>query len=86
MSSSPAVLWALPDQARVLRRWFGLLRRGGRAVLIEGHWGTGPGLHSQEVEAMVAPLASSLVVEFLTGDDLWGRPVDDERFLITAWN
>ena len=54
--------------------------------MIEGHWGTGPGLHSQEVEAMVAPLASSLVVEFLTGDDLWGRPVDDERFLITAWN
>lgn len=32
------VLWALPDPGRVLRHWRGLLRPGGRFVLVEGVW------------------------------------------------
>ncbi|MDN3055469.1 methyltransferase domain-containing protein [Streptomyces sp. SRF1] len=33
------LLWLLPDQEAVLRRWVRLLRPGGRLVLIEGRWG-----------------------------------------------
>lgn len=33
------VLWALPEPGRALRRWWGLLRPGGRLVLVEGVWG-----------------------------------------------
>ncbi|QKW10636.1 class I SAM-dependent methyltransferase [Streptomyces sp. NA04227] len=33
------VLWTLPEPERVLRHWRGLLRPGGRLVLVEGVWG-----------------------------------------------
>ena len=32
------LLWTLPDPHAALRRWLGLLRPGGRLVLIEGRW------------------------------------------------
>ncbi|GGL30064.1 class I SAM-dependent methyltransferase [Planomonospora parontospora] len=32
------LLWTLPDPEEALRRWIGLLRPGGRLVLIEGRW------------------------------------------------
>ncbi|MER5321541.1 class I SAM-dependent methyltransferase [Streptosporangium roseum] len=32
------LLWTLPDPQEALRRWTGLLRPGGRLVLIEGRW------------------------------------------------
>ncbi|MFJ2031808.1 class I SAM-dependent methyltransferase [Streptosporangium sp. NPDC087985] len=34
------LLWTLPDPEEALRRWVGLLRPGGRLVLIEGRWAT----------------------------------------------
>ncbi|MER6172453.1 class I SAM-dependent methyltransferase [Streptosporangium sp. NPDC001681] len=34
------LLWTLPDPQEALRRWIGLLRPGGRLVLIEGRWAT----------------------------------------------
>jgi SAM-dependent methyltransferase len=34
------LLWTLPDPEEALRRWIGLLRPGGRLVLIEGRWAT----------------------------------------------
>ena len=33
------VVWTLPDPHAALRRWTGLLRPGGRLVLVEGRWG-----------------------------------------------
>jgi hypothetical protein len=54
--------------------------------LVEGFWSTGAGLHAADVEEMVAPLARSLIAETLGREDLWGRPVHDERYLITAWS
>jgi ubiquinone/menaquinone biosynthesis C-methylase UbiE len=36
------LVWTLPDPEAALRRWVGLLRPGGRLVLIEGRW-RGPG-------------------------------------------
>ncbi|GAA2985802.1 class I SAM-dependent methyltransferase [Streptosporangium longisporum] len=32
------LLWTLPDPQEALRRWAGLLRPGGRLVLVEGRW------------------------------------------------
>lgn len=34
------LLWTLPDPREALRRWIGLLRPGGRLVLVEGRWAT----------------------------------------------
>ncbi len=81
------VLWALPETGRVLRHWHGLLRPGGRLVLVEGRWGTlSPvGLPAERLAALVEPLAAGLTVEPLSGDArLWGREVDDERYAVVA--
>lgn len=81
------VLWTLPDPARVLRHWQGLLRAGGRLVLVEGVWGTvSPvGIPADTLSALLAPLAADVRVERLSGDArLWGREVEDERYAVLA--
>ncbi|MBD0838084.1 class I SAM-dependent methyltransferase [Streptomyces sp. TRM68416] len=81
------LLWALPDPARVLRRWRGLLRPGGRLVLVEGVWGTvSPvGIPAEQLAGLLAPIAGHVRVERLSGDPLlWGRTVDDERYAVLA--
>lgn len=81
------VLWTLPDPARVLRHWQGLLRAGGRLVLVEGVWGTvSPvGISADTLTALLAPLAADVRVERLSGDArLWGREVEDERYAVLA--
>ncbi|MFJ4789418.1 class I SAM-dependent methyltransferase [Streptomyces sp. NPDC088794] len=81
------VLWTLPDPGRALRHWRGLLRPGGRLVLVEGVWGTvGPvGIPADRLEGLVAPLAGQVRVERLSQDaQLWGRNVADERYVVVA--
>ncbi|MFG1671563.1 class I SAM-dependent methyltransferase [Streptomyces sp. Y7] len=84
------VLWALPDPGRALRHWRGLLRPGGRFVLVEGVWhtvaGAAPaGLPADRLTGLLAPLAGQLRVERLSDDEaLWGRPVADERYAVVA--
>ncbi|WP_069773978.1 bifunctional 2-polyprenyl-6-hydroxyphenol methylase/3-demethylubiquinol 3-O-methyltransferase UbiG [Streptomyces sp. LUP30] len=81
------VLWTLPDPARVLRRWRGLLRPGGRLVLVEGVWGTvAPvGIAADRLTALLAPLAGHVHVERLSQEArLWGGPVTDERYAVVA--
>ncbi|MFI1355407.1 class I SAM-dependent methyltransferase [Streptomyces sp. NPDC020898] len=81
------VLWTLPDPARVLRHWQGLLRAGGRLVLIEGVWGTvsPAGIAADTLTGLLAPLAADVRVERLSGDArLWGREVEDERYAVVA--
>lgn len=84
------VLWALPDPGRVLRHWCGLLRPGGRLVLVEGVWGTlSPvGISAERMTTLLRPLvpdAADLRVEPLSADArLWGREVDDERYAVVA--
>ena len=79
------LLWALPDRATAVQRWFDLLGPGGRLVVIEGCWATGGGLHAGEVEALISPFATKLAIKDLTtDDDLWGGPVHDERFIAVA--
>ncbi|MGX4693087.1 class I SAM-dependent methyltransferase [Streptomyces sp. JNUCC 63] len=81
------VLWALPDPARALRRWQGLLRPEGRLVLVEGVWGTVTpiGIPPERLTMLLRPLASHLHLEHLSGDArLWGGEVDDERYAVVA--
>ncbi|MFJ9563289.1 class I SAM-dependent methyltransferase [Streptomyces fuscichromogenes] len=81
------VLWALPDPARVLRHWRGLLRPGGRFVLVEGVWGAvAPvGIPAGRLTALLAPLAADVRVERLSAATvLWGKEVDDERYAVVA--
>jgi SAM-dependent methyltransferase len=65
------LLWTLPDPGAALRTWAGLVRPGGRLVLVEGRWGAaappyaagapalpwGAGVGAGELAAAVAPLA-----------------------------
>ncbi|MGW3104811.1 class I SAM-dependent methyltransferase [Streptomyces sp. NPDC001100] len=81
------VLWALPDPARVLRHWRGLLRPGGRLVLIEGRWGTvnPAGIAADRLTELLAPVAGHVRVERLSDDPLlWGKTVADERYAVVA--
>lgn len=79
------LLWALPAPAAVLRHWAGLLKPGGRLLLIEGYWHTGAGLHAQEVvAALPATMANVLVQSLHEQSALWGGAVTDERYLVVA--
>ncbi|MDX3642454.1 class I SAM-dependent methyltransferase [Streptomyces sp. MB09-02B] len=81
------VLWTLPDPGRVLRHWRGLLRPGGRLVLVEGVWGTvSPvGIPAERLYGLLAPLVSDAELVRLEDDPLlWGREVEDERYAIVA--
>lgn len=79
------VLFALPQPEEVLRRWIGLLGPGGRLVLVEGFWSTGAGLRASEVERMLRLQRTDVeVVPLSDRDALWGRHVDDDRYLVVS--
>lgn len=79
------LLWTLPAPAQVLRRWAALLKHSGRLLLIEGRWHTGSGLQAAAITAML-PAALVLVGgQDLSGHSVyWGKPVDDERYILVA--
>jgi ubiquinone/menaquinone biosynthesis C-methylase UbiE len=78
------VVWALPDPALGLGRWFELLKPGGRLVLIEGRWWTGAGLGADELLALVRAHERAASITPLPDPELWGGPVTDERYLLVA--
>ncbi|MGW6930734.1 class I SAM-dependent methyltransferase [Lentzea sp. NPDC054927] len=78
------VLWALPDRATALKRWVDLLAPGGMLVLIEGHWSTGAGLTAAECRALVLDVRQEADVTRLDDPALWGRSIDDERYLLVS--
>jgi ubiquinone/menaquinone biosynthesis C-methylase UbiE len=78
------VLWALPDPADALGRWTRLLRPAGRLVLIEGHWSTGAGISAAECRTLVMRHRRYAVVERLEDPLLWGRTIEDERYLLVS--
>jgi ubiquinone/menaquinone biosynthesis C-methylase UbiE len=78
------VLWALPDPAAVLARWFDLLAEDGVMVLIEGRWSTGTGLTADQLSELVATVTPDASLHPLDDPQLWGRTIDDERYLIVA--
>ena len=71
-------------RAAAIARWAGLLRAGGRLVLIEGLWSTGAGVRARDLEALVRPIIPNLHVEPLTDDTLWGENMTDERYMLVA--
>lgn len=78
------VLWALPDPAAALARWTALLRPQGTLVLVEGRWSTGAGLSAAETEALVRTVRSHVEVRRLPDPALWGREIEDERYLLVS--
>jgi SAM-dependent methyltransferase len=78
------VLWALPDPAAVLGRWVRLLAPAGRLVLVEGRWSTGGGIRPDDLQRLVREHRAEADVVPLTDPALWGRPVDDERYLLVS--
>lgn len=75
------VLWALPNPGQVLDRWTELLHSDGRLVLIEGRWSTGAGLTASTLLALLERHNRGATVTPLDDPILWGRPIDDERYL-----
>ena len=89
------ILWTLPDPTEALRRWAGLLRPGGRMVLVEGRWGLEAaadkpalpwraGVPSEELAAVVGDLVGEPVVVQLTDSVYWGKEIEHERYLLRA--
>jgi SAM-dependent methyltransferase len=77
------ILFLLPDPDRVIERWTRLLNPGGALVLVEGFWGTGSGLRSDDLVALVGRHRSEVHLRQLAGEPLlWGKAVHDERYLI----
>lgn len=78
------VVWLLPDFEAALKHWCSLLNPGGRLVLVEGVWG-GVGLSAGQLMAALDPLTESVHHELLSADPaLWGKEVDDERYVLVA--
>jgi SAM-dependent methyltransferase len=78
------VLWAMPDPGAALRRWLGLLAAGGTLLLVEGFWGNGAGLTGAQTLDLVLGTGRSASLHELDDPILWGRPVEDERYLVVS--
>ncbi len=79
------VLWALPDPRAALDRWLRLLTPTGVLVLIEGVWHTGAGIAAKDLLALAEPMTRTMTWRRLDDEPtLWGGPVSDERYVITA--
>ncbi len=79
------LLWALPEPKQVLQRWVKLLKPKGKFILIEGYWGTGSGLHAEEISAILPSSLAKVTVQDLSDQpNFWGGRVNDERYAIIA--
>lgn len=78
------LLWAMPDQDAAIATWVRLLRPGGRLLLVEGRWSTGGGVPARRCAALVRAHRSQAVVHELADPVLWGRPIQDERYLLVS--
>lgn len=78
------VLWALPDPAAAVREWVRLLRPDGILLLVEGQWSTGAGLTAAQTQELVRHHRTEAVVTRLDDEALWGKRIDDERYLVLS--
>ena len=79
------LLWTLPEPKEVLLRWAELLKPNRRLILIEGYWGTGAGLHADEiVQILPASFTSFTLIDLSGNANFWGKDVSDERYAIIA--
>jgi len=92
------ILWTLSDPAATLVRWRSLLRPGGRFLLVEGRWWSvgdqgyndeagmpwAGGVRATDLAAALEPLVRQVEVVPLTDPVLWGKQIEDERYLLVA--
>ena len=79
------LLWSLPEPKQVLQRWAELLKPKGRLILIEGYWGTGAGLHANQIiEILPSSLKDFLLQNLSENPNFWGKEVSDQRYAIIA--
>jgi SAM-dependent methyltransferase len=78
------VAWAVPDLDAAVARWVSALTPGGRLVLVEGLWSNGAGIASADLAAVVRRHLPTVSVHELTDPALWGYPLVDSRYLLTA--
>lgn len=90
------LVWTLPEPEAALRRWLAMLRPGGRLVLVEGRWQASGGAYTEgarglpwlggvtaaRLVAALEPVAEVIRVEPLTDPLLWGKEIDDERYVV----
>jgi len=78
------VLWAMLDPGTALKNWTPLLTPHGALVLVEGRWSNEVGLSAEETVALVR--AESRAADLTRLDDpiYWGRPITDDRYLVTS--
>jgi ubiquinone/menaquinone biosynthesis C-methylase UbiE len=80
------VLWAMADPADALSSWVALLKPDGILLLIEGRWSTGAGLTAAESTQLVRGCRDHVEVRQLADPALWGKRIDDERYLVISRN
>ncbi len=92
------ILWTLPDPQAALARWRLLLRPGGRFLLVEGRWRSvgdegytdeagmpwAGGVCAEDLASAIGTPVRRVEVVPLTDPQLWGRVVEDERYLMVA--
>ena len=78
------VLWALPEPAKALQQWEGLLVPGGALIIIDGRWQTGAGLSATTVLDLLRALGRDAELTRLRDPALWGRAITDERYLVVS--
>jgi SAM-dependent methyltransferase len=92
------ILWTMPDPAAALVRWRSLLRPRGRFLLVEGRWWSvgdqgyndeagmpwAGGVRATDLAAALEPVARQVEVVPLTDPVLWGKEIEDERYLLVA--
>ena len=92
------ILWTLPDPQAALVRWCSMLRPGGRFLLVEGRWWSvgdqgyndeagmpwAGGVRAVDLAAALEPLVQRVEVVPLTDPLLWGKEIEDERYLLVA--
>lgn len=93
------LVWTLPAPEEALARWLGLLRPNGRLVLVEGRWQTSGGgtytpgsphlpwlggVTAARLVDALEHMADVIHSERLTDPTLWGRPIQDERYVVIA--
>ncbi len=92
------LVWTLPEPHSALRRWVNVLKRPGRIVLVEGRWSGAAdpapyvegaermpwpgGVAADHLSAALEPLVDGLRKELLDDPALWGRPIEDERYVL----
>ena len=76
------ILWATKDLTSTLRTWHSILKESGYLILVEGFWSTGAGITSDDLERAVKAEMGAADIFPLNSPLYWGKPIDDERYLV----